>query len=177
MRQTNVRLSIGIVVVWTALAVVVLPTLPRAEAQAEWPPRPETPTPTLPATPDPADPDGSTGAQGGKLALHIEFSSQWPWERAPWQDLWTVVQWQDPQGAWHDVVGWRGELDRVVLGDGGRVVGRKVWWVQQRDAGKGPFRWLVYRGEGDLLLARSETFHLPPGDGTTTVVEFQLGEP
>src|SRR5688572_16967693 len=37
---------------------------------------------------------------------------------------WTVVQWADPLGGWHDVEGWRGDLDE---GE------QKVWWVLDKD--------------------------------------------
>jgi hypothetical protein len=75
----------------------------------------------------------------------------------PWQQLWTVVQWQDGEGVWHDVEGWRGTLDEVAGG-----VGRKVWWVAGPHLGKGPFRWVVYRDQAQVApLTRSAPFHLP----------------
>jgi hypothetical protein len=165
-------MSMVILAAGVALAAVVVPALPQAEAQADWPPRPETPTPTLPAPPGPAQPSEH---EGGWLQLRVEFDAQWPWERIHWQALWTVVQWQDPQGVWHDVEGWQGTLDRVVVEGEETVIGRKDWWVQERDAGRGPFCWLVYRGEGDVLLAQSEKFYLPQRDQTATVVEVSVG--
>jgi hypothetical protein len=65
--------------------------------------------------------------------------------------VWTVVQWQDSAGGWHDIEGWRGTLDG----------GQKIWWVAQRDFGTGPFRWVIYEGQGGRLLATSESFYLP----------------
>lgn len=77
--------------------------------------------------------------------------------------LWTVVQWQDALGGWHDVEGWQGALDK---GD------RKTWWVDKTDLGKGPFRWAVTQsGE---LLATSELFYLPDSVGQTVKVSVSL---
>jgi len=66
-------------------------------------------------------------------------------------DLWSVVQWQDAQGGWQDVTGWRGTV----------VKGRTIWWVEQKDFGKGPYRWVVLQGEGGALMATSQPFNLP----------------
>ena len=83
--------------------------------------------------------------------------------------LWTVVQWQDIFGNWHDVEGWRGTLDDVVGSQG-----EQVWWVAQTDRGAGPFRWLVYDRLGGKLLARSELFNLPTASGQTVRVQVSL---
>ena len=53
-------------------------------------------------------------------------------------------------------------------------VGRKVWWVAERDLGTGPFRWIVRHGYGGDLLAQSETFNLPRAPGETMRVEVLL---
>lgn len=66
-------------------------------------------------------------------------------------DLWSVVQWQGAAGNWHDVAGWRGVVEK----------GRTIWWVEQKDFGKGPFRWVISQGEGGLVVATSEPFTLP----------------
>jgi hypothetical protein len=68
----------------------------------------------------------------------------------------SVVQWQDSNGDWQDVEGWRGALD-----NGGRI----RWWVAAKDFGSGPFRWVV--GE-----AASEPFNLPTGAGQTLRVDL-----
>jgi len=99
----------------------------------------------------------------------VQFSQAWPWATVPWQDLWTLVQWQDDKGAWYDVEGWQGTLDEVQDG-----AGRKTWWVAKSDKGKGPFRWRVYRGQGGWLLATSEPFYLPGLNGGTVTVEVSL---
>ena len=87
----------------------------------------------------------------------------------PWQELWTVVQWQDARGGWHDVEEWRGTLDEAVS-DGGR----KRWWVARDGFGAGPFRWMVYRSKKtDVLLSESTSFHLPDTAGETVTVEAE----
>jgi hypothetical protein len=69
----------------------------------------------------------------------------------PGPDLWTVVQWQDTGGGWHDVQGWQGWLDGE----------SKTWWVAPKDLGTGPFRWVVYRGRCGGVAGASGPFHLP----------------
>ncbi len=68
----------------------------------------------------------------------------------------SVVQWQDINGNWQDVDGWRGALD-----SGGHI----RWWVAPKDFGSGPFRWVV--GE-----AASEPFHLPGGGGQVVRIDL-----
>jgi hypothetical protein len=64
-------------------------------------------------------------------------------------------------GDWHDVEGWRGNLDEEEPG-----IGKKVWVVEDKDLGDGPFRWLLYARPGGPLAAISDPFYLPaaPGD-------------
>ncbi len=68
----------------------------------------------------------------------------------------SVVQWQDSNGDWQDIEGWRGTLDSA---------GRIRWWVAAKDFGSGPFRWVV--GE-----AASEPFNLPAVGAETVVVSL-----
>jgi hypothetical protein len=83
-------------------------------------------------------------------------------ESAP-AGLWTVVQWQDALGDWHNVEGWQGTLDEG---------NKKAWWVDKADLGKGPFRWAVTQsGE---RLATSESFYLPDSVGQTVRVSISL---
>jgi hypothetical protein len=77
--------------------------------------------------------------------------------------LWTVVQWQDRQGNWHDVPAWSGELE---------LNGTIRWWVSIEDFNKGPFRWVVSNAPGGPVLAVSPEFYLPDAT-TTTWVEIQ----
>lgn len=86
-----------------------------------------------------------------------------------WKELWTIVQWQDGLGAWHDVEGWQAPLERVANGELG-----KVWAVGPKDLGSGPFRWVILRGRRGVQLGSSEPFHMPLHGGETTRVEVTL---
>lgn len=109
------------------LAVLAFAQAPTAEL----PPRPPTATPTLGAQIALAPPAG--------MAV------------SPW--WWSVVQWQDDHGQWHNVDGWQGTFDPT---------GRVVWWVGPEHLGSGPFRWVVYETAERLHeVGRSEPFHLP----------------
>jgi len=98
---------------------------------------------------------------GGFIYLHVQSARQ---------ELWTVVQWQDGSGDWHDVEGWQGTLDDIQ-----NEIGYKVWWVAKSGLGTGPFRWLVYQSKGGRLLATSEPFYLPGFKGGTVMVEVSPG--
>ena len=65
-----------------------------------------------------------------------------------------VVQWQDGLGGWHDVDSWRGEVENDHV----------LWYVSSDLFGKGPFRWVVYKGEETLGI--SESFDMPAGTNT-----------
>jgi hypothetical protein len=80
--------------------------------------------------------------------------------------LWTVVQWQDPDGQWRDVDGWQGEIDEVTA-DG---VGTKRWWVSKDDLGHGPFRWVIRERETGAQVAQTGPFSLPDGGGPAVLV-------
>ena len=133
-----------------------------------------TPGPPATKTPVPAAGMHRSAPGGGCIELRVQFSTAWPWARVHWRDLWVVVQWQDGQDEWHAVEGWQGALDEIVAGEQGEVVGRKRWWVDRDDLGKGPFRWAVYEGQGRSPLAVSEPFHLPASDGKTVGSEVVL---
>lgn len=129
----------------------------------------ETPSPT--STPVPPPPPKLTG---GFIRLRVQFDLSSPWNIPLWQELWTVVQWQDIKGEWNDVEGWRGTLDTIAVSGDQELVGEKVWWVAGADLGKGPFRWLVYVSKGGDLLVISESFYLPDSTGETVLVEALL---
>jgi hypothetical protein len=103
----------------------------------------------------------SAAPAGAAIILRVEFPSDWPWDEIPWQDLWTVVQWRDVTGIWRHVDGWQGGLDHVAVAEDGKATGAKTWWVGSGDLGRGPFRWLVTRGEARTLVAESSAFYLP----------------
>ena len=149
-RQTRFIIVIGLIVA-AALFIGLLPGTPSVTAAP--PPRP-TLTPTPYSTPSTGNPFGS----------YIEL-------RLPTDNinLWTVVQWQDAQGGWHDVENWRGILDEI-----NQHKGDKLWWVYPRDYGTGPFRWQVYQNPGGTLLATSYSFNLPGSDSQRVIVEVTL---
>ncbi|MCP4542915.1 MAG: hypothetical protein GY832_37830 [Chloroflexi bacterium] len=151
-------------------AIALLPLAAQA-APSTIPPvptRPPTPTPTLvpvppaPASASDASPDGSL------IELQVKFPKTWSKAGIHWQDLWTVVQWQDNRGIWHSVEGWQGTLNEVQ-----GAVGKKEWWVAGADLGKGPFRWLVYQSQGGGLFATSESFYLPANVGQLVLTEVE----
>ena len=151
------------------LCVLALVALRPAIAQAfgpMMPPPPPPPPPPPTVTPVAPAPSQLTG---GFIELRVQFPANWPWRQAPWQTLYTQVQWQDKQGAWHDVEGWRGELDKLV-----EHQGHKTWWLEQALFNKGPFRWIVYNETRDSTLATSEPFTLPSQTAERTVVEVTL---
>ncbi len=123
----------------SALALLA-PLVPPTLAGSGLPPR-DTPSPAQPDN-DRTDPDRPLGTY---LELHLS---------QPPVGAWTVVQWQDSAGNWHDVEGWQGPPDA----DGG-----KSWWVAAKDFGTGPFRWVVQQGPGGRVLGMSAPFHLPSG--------------
>ncbi len=148
----NHKMTLGCVflILAGALWLIGLP-LP-AQAGHGLPPR-ETPVPTH--SPDGDRRDSPSGAH---IVLHA------PSARA---GVWTVVQWQDNAGGWHDVEGWQGTLD---AGE------QKTWWLAPNLFGKGPFRWLVYRGDRARLLATSASFYLPDSAGEEHQVEMSFTE-
>ena len=75
---------------------------------------------------------------------------------------WSVVQWQDSHGDWHDVDGWQGDL-----------AGSRRWWVHPRDFGRGPFRWVVQSEPGGSITALSGPFHLPAFPNETRLVSVE----
>ena len=148
------------------LLLVALLLSPVQTAAADLPPR-HPPKPDCQGAP-------KQGTTGGFIELDIHFGPAWPWSSVHWQDLWTVVQWQDDKGHWHDVEGWRGRLNSVVVDEGGETVGKQVWWIAESDLSGGPFRWLIFRGQEGGRLATSELFDLPCSTRQTVIVEVSL---
>ena len=79
-----------------------------------------------------------------RLGAYIEL-------QAPGFSGWTEVQWQDSDGNWQLVEGWRGYL----------VDGQILWWVDPKDFNTGPFRWAIFDQPGGTMSAVSENFTLP----------------
>jgi hypothetical protein len=140
------------------LLVMGLSSLPARADEAALPPRPATHTPAAGPAPN-----------GALIVLRVAFGETWPETGLEWQDLWTVVEWQDARGSWHAVTGWQGSLDAVA-----DEVGTKQWWLHKGLCGAGPFRWLVLERQGGVVLDTSEPFYLPAGPGQVTVVEVAL---
>lgn len=136
-----------LIIVLLAQAFVAKPKLTTNET-ASLPPRP-TVMPTAVPTRISYPPNG------GEIELHVAGVSE--------SALWTLVQWQDAQGAWHDVEGWQGELD---------ADHSKTWWVGAEYLGAGPFRWLVLSGAQPIAI--SDTFSLPARAGAKVVVTTSL---
>jgi len=115
-----------------------------------------TPRPAAAMPPRPPRPPRTTAVPAPHrtlIALVVTLADAPP---VVWSELWTVVQWQDATGGWHDVAGWRGTLDTWSRGGG-----KKTWVVEDKDLGDGPFRWLVYDHVGGVPLAASAAFDLP----------------
>ena len=156
------------------LAAAGLPSLSLA-AGDNLPPRPtptpsSTPEPTVPPTPGPLPsrlppvwPEPRLASPAGPAGAEIEL------RLAPGTvaagELWTVVQWQDSAGRWHDVEGWQGAVHVSSSGPG-----IKVWWVADSLLGQGPFRWLVLSAPGGERLASSAAFNLPDQAGERLIV-------
>jgi hypothetical protein len=144
----------------TLLIVASFPSLTQAAPPA-LPPRPPN-LPPRPMTPPPLPPSpsksgaGSESPDGGHIELRVQSTQA---------GLWTIVQWQDGLGDWHDIEGWQGMLDEGH---------KKVWWVAPKDFGTGPFRWMVYQGQRGKELAQSELFYLPSSAGETVKIEASL---
>jgi hypothetical protein len=129
---------------------------PAISAATDLPPRPTAePTPVPTATPVQDEPHNP----GATISLYVPDGLT---------TMWTVVQWQDAFGGWHDVDGWRGHLD-----DGQGQM--KIWWVAPKDFNTGPFRWQVYSSdENGRSLGNSETFNLPGGVNDIVYVQIDL---
>lgn len=164
-QSSSTWVTLTIIVACVGMAAVLMAALPQP-AQA-LPPRPTVP-------PTPGEDGESSAAAGAQIQLQAQFPASWPWQTTHWQDLWTVVQWQDAHGAWHVVEGWQGTLDEVDIDTDGTVTGYKTWWVGEEILGQGPLRWQVYGGSGGQLLATSEPFHLPSANKTTLQIGIML---
>ena len=171
------RIKWGLFIILVLAVIGLFCAIPPVRVPAQEPtptyPRP-TWTPGAPATKTPVPtPTPVPPPDGALLELHLQFPNDWPWSTHHWQEVWTVVQWQDGFGEWHDVDGWRGQPDGVWLDEELTVFARKTWYVAKRDLGTGPFRWVAYtEGEGgEVIQAISEPFDLPERRGLVVIVE------
>ena len=151
------------------IIILILAVANSATADYKLPPR-NTPDPTA----EPNSQSGSVTSAGGRVHLRVLFSRDWPWDTMHWQEgLWHVIEWNDHAGTWYAVDGWQGTLETIQQEDD-RWVGQKELWVAQDNFGAGPFRWLIYKGEGGALMATSPEFYLPSESGNTISVELEL---
>ncbi len=94
----------------------------------------------LPPRPEPTSTPAPRTDPGAGIELSVSGA------KSP---CYAIVQWQDGLGGWHNVETWRGQVEN----------NRVIWYVTPELFGKGPFRWVVYRGEKTLVL--SESFNMP----------------
>ena len=80
-------------------------------------------------------------------------------------DYWTVVEWGDSQGGWHQVEGWQAPFD-----DQHQV----AWGISSDDFGKGPFRWVIHERKGGAIVAASDPFDLPASAGEAVGIHIPL---
>jgi len=157
MTKTNRASAIRLTLITSGMCALLIVIWGASLAQAApsaLPPRP------TPATPTSVPVQAFTSSGWAVIELQVQPTQA---------DRWTVVQWQDALGGWHDVEGWRGALDEVSNG-----VGKKKWWVARPNFDTGPFRWVIYQNQGGKLLAASESFRLPPYENLAVVVEVSL---
>ncbi len=117
--------------------------------------------PPRPPLPSGGGGDGGSDAdrlKGATIELHVQDAPA---------DAWTVVQWQDSAGGWHDVEGWRGMLDEG---------GAKRWWVASKEFNTGPFRWIVTQGPDGGELAASDPFTLPGSARQILLVSLSVAQ-
>jgi len=158
MVKRSYKLGVWVIAV-AIICVLVANLLPSSSARATQLALPPRPTPTTTLKPPKSAPDG------GVIELYIKFDQA----IVPTQALWSIVQWQDSLGMWHDVDGWQGTPDAIITGGA-----TKTWWVNKTDLGKGPFRWVIYAADKNKWLAESPSFYLPktPGQKVEIVVSL-----
>jgi hypothetical protein len=122
--------------------------------------------------PRPPRDEGGNGDDGGggssaRIALHITATDGTQPSDTTLQGLWTVVQWLDGLGNWHDVDSWEG-TPASASANGTHM----VWKVDDSLLGRGPFRWIIEQGTGGAISGASASFYLPhdAGEGVPVTV-------
>ena len=156
---------LGSLIVIGALCAWGMVLLPVQASPATLPPRYATPT----VTPASAPTVPAAAPKGAAIVLELTFGEGWHNQGMVWQELWTVVEWQDAGGAWHAVEGWQGSIGKV---DGN--TGWTTWRLEKNLFGQGPFRWVVYAHQDGPVLAHSQPFDLPGQTGKTVTVAVSL---
>lgn len=150
-------LFVGMLPIWVQAAPPPLPTRPIPTDTPTPTPTPTTP-PTATLTPIPE------AAQSSSIVLEAQSTASLEWNR-----LWTMVEWQDGDGAWQLVEGWQGPFDEVDAAGG-----HKTWSIPPTLFGRGPFRWRVDTAQNGLTLATSQSFTLPNRVGVRLTIEMTL---
>lgn len=156
-----------LLIILTMLLVLLLVPHMTAAAANGLPPRPDPPLPD-PPLPDPSPTPALRHSSGAYIRLNVTPPMAPPMagDAAP-PKVWTLVQWEDAVGAWHDVGSWSGHLDDA-------RAGTKTWWVNAADYGRGAFRWAVLQDKDGSVLAVSAPFHLPTSNGQVLDVGVTL---
>jgi hypothetical protein len=79
------------------------------------------------------------------------------------QGLLAVVQWRDQNERWHDVTGWQSIVSGAPI----------RWWVAPEHFGRGPYRWVLHRGNSAQPALISNTFMLPSDYGMESLVGWE----
>jgi len=145
---------IGTILILILITVLFGLAQPVSTTQAALPSL-NTPTPV----PSPDDDDSGDDRDTPPIA-HIELQVT----PAP-VGAWSVVQWQDSNGNWHDVEGWRGSIPEN---------GVQRWAVEAKDFNTGPFRWVVMKGQSGPVAGISDLFNLPARANETVQVTVVL---
>ena len=126
-------------------------------------------SPALPPRPMPGE--GGYGGNGGngRIVLHIALPAADAGHVAAWQQLWTVVQWQDGLGRWNNVEAWQG----APQGNPGDA-DHRAYVIDDKDLGKGPFRWVVLQSRGGATAGTSQPFNLPKTAGDSVRVDVAV---
>lgn len=136
--------SIGLCAALTLAFYIAIAAPGQPASASALPPR-YTPTPTSRPT--------TSELKRGYIELRLYSSTSTP--------LYSVVQWVDGMGNWHDVTGWQDTPQNV------NEYRQSRWWVYPHDYGKGPFRWAIFQAEAaqsGAPLAVSQSFSLPLTD-------------
>ena len=158
--KTGYRSLTQFVLLIAAICTLILIARPLlVQAGPDLPPRDPPPTNNPPPGGDSQNDDDDDG-RSAPLGAYIELQTQ----PLP-VGAWSTVQWQDSVGGWQNVEGWHGALGSS---------GYQLWWVEAKDFGKGPFRWIVIQGNGGPIIGTSDAFNLPAGAGERVKVIVSL---
>lgn len=139
MESNTLRSVLAKILVFLAISATLLVVSVPVGA---FPPRPPRVFPAPTTVPTPEVNTSFSTVDGGFIRLRLSTANP---------TLSAVVQWQDANGNWHSVSGWRSELSEELV----------KWEVNPNDFGKGPFRWMIYERSQNNVIAVSDNFFLP----------------